>query len=254
MPPMGGQPMQPIQPVQPAVPNGAPGMPMVQQVQLAPEDKKDITSLIKTIVIIVVSLIAVTFIGVFIWMFIQYSDVQNDIDEKIDAAVAKARDEQITKDEAEFAEREKYPYKVFTGPADYGSLSFQYPKTWSVYVADSATSGGDFKAYFNPIQVDTVAKDTVNALRVSIRNKAFDEVAEEYQKAMNKKDSNLTMESVTVNGITANRYTGTIPDTENLSGFIIIFKIRDKTAVVQTDSALFKDDYDKLIQTITFNE
>ena len=238
----------------PVQPEGG-SMRQMETNKTAPVEKpKDTAGLVKTIIIIVLSLIAVTFIGLFIWMFIQYSDVQNDIDEKIDAAVAKARDEQITKDEAEFAEREKYPYKVFTGPADYGSLSFQYPKTWSVYVADSATSGGDFKAYFNPIQVDTVAKDTVNALRVSIRNKAFDEVAEEYQKAMNKKDSNLTMESVTVNGITANRYTGTIPDTENLSGFIIIFKIRDKTAVVQTDSALFKDDYDKLIQTITFNE
>ncbi len=69
---------------------------------------------------------------------------------------------------------------------------------------------------------------------------------------MDKKGSNLTMESETVNSFSANRYTGTIPGTD-LSGYIIIFKIRDKTAIVQTDSVLFADDYNKLIETIKFN-
>ena len=53
--------------------------------------------------------------------------------------------------------------------------------------------------------------------------------------------------------ITGNKYTGTIPNTQ-LSGFIVIFKIRDKTAILQTDSVLFKDDYDKLLETVTFNK
>lgn len=212
----------------------------------------NLTDLIKTIAIIALSLVAVTFIGLFIWSSAEYRDIEDEVQSKIDAAVAKAKDEVSAKKEAEFLEREKNPSKTFSGPADYGQLTFQYPKTWSVYVADPATNGGDFHAYFNPVQVDTVSEDTVNALRVSIINKAFDVVAADYQKAMNKKDSNLKVESVTVNGITANRYTGTIPGTE-LSGYIIIFKIRDKTAIVQTDSVLFADDYNKLIETITFN-
>ena len=208
--------------------------------------------LIKTIAIIALSLVSATFVILFIWIMGEYRAVQTDVQGQIDTAVASAKDEQFTKLHAEFAEAEKYPYRAFSGPADYGQLSFQYPKTWSVYVADPATNGGDFNAYFNPIQVDTVAKDTINALRVSIVNKPFDTVVAEYQKAMDKKDSNLTMESVTVNGFSANRYTGTIPNTE-LSGYIIIFKIRDKTAIVQTDSVLFRDDFNKLIETITFN-
>jgi hypothetical protein len=88
-------------------------------------------------------------------------------------------------------QREKYPYKTFSGPADYGQLTFEYPKTWSVYVAAPATNGGDFNAYFNPIQVDAVGKDTINALRVTIRNKSFEDVTAEYQKAMDKKDYNV---------------------------------------------------------------
>ena len=269
---MGGQPMpemQPVQgmagapgmqPIQPAMPQYGPtpgGMPMVQQVQAPLVPKKDYSGLIKTIVIIVVSLIAVTFIGLFIWMLVEKNEAQSNLDGKIEVAVAEAEDEQAQKMEAEFLEREKYPFKTFSGPVDYGQLTFEYPKTWSVYVAAAAAnSDGDFNAYFNPIQVDAVGKETVNALRVTIRDESFDEVSKEYQKAMDKKNSNLTMTSVTIgkNGnINANRYTGTIPNTD-LSGFIVTFKIRDKTAVLQTDSVLFQGDFDKLLGTVIFNE
>lgn len=257
-PQMGGMP--PVQPMQSQMPTQPmqPGQPMVQQVQAPMVPQKDVAGLIKTIVIIIVSLIAVTFIGLFIWMNMNYQEAKTDVDSQIAVAVAEAKDEQASRLEADFLEREKYPYKTFSGPADYGQLTFEYPKTWSVYVAAAATnSDGDFNAYFNPVQVDAVGDDTVNALRVTIRDKSFDEVTEEYQRAMNRKDSGLTVTSVTIgknNNITANRYTGKIPDTKDLSGFIVTFKIRDKTAILQTDSVLFQADFDKLLGTVIFNE
>ena len=240
---------QPVQPIQPAT--GTSGSAVVQQLQL-PNDGRDTSGLIKTIVIIILALVAVTFIGLFIWMFMQYSEAHEDVTGQINVAVAEAKDEQAKELEAEFLEREKYPYNTFLGPADYGELSFEYPKTWSVYVAADAAKGGDFAAYLNPVQVNAVAEDTINALRVTIRNKSFEDVAAEYQKMMEKKDANLTVESVTVNGVSANRYTGTIPNT-SLSGYIVIFKIRDKTAILQTDSVLFREDFDKLLETVNFN-
>ena len=256
MPPMGGQPMQPIQPAQPMMQTGAPGMPMVQQIQLAPEEKKDIAGLIKTIAIIVLSLIAVTFIGLFIWMTLQYNDARTDVDGQISVAIAKAKDEQTSKMEAEFLEREKYPFKVFKGPADYGELTFEYPKTWSVYVESAANSGGDFNAYFNPIQIDELNKDTINALRVSIMNTSFDSITEKLKRDVDRKNSELTVEAVTIgkdNNITANRYSGRIPSTV-FSGYIVTFKIRDKTVMLQTDSVLFTDDFNKLLGTIIINQ
>ena len=69
---------------------------------------------------------------------------------------------------------------------------------------------------------------------------------------MDKKDSDLSVEAVTVGGVAANRYTGTIPNTE-LSGVVVIFKIRDKTAILQTDAMAFVDDFDKLLATVQFN-
>ena len=229
--------------------------PMVQQASGSSLAYKDNSGFIKTIAIIVISLVAVTFIGLFIWIFMQYSDVSADVDEQITVAVAKAKDEQAAQMEAEFTEREKLPYKAFSGPVDYGQLTFNYPKTWSVYVAADASNGGDYQAFFNPNQVNTVSEDTINALRLIIKDKSFDDVASEYQRFMDRKDSNLTMQAVTIDakdGIPANRYTGTIPNTD-LNGIIIIFKIRDKTAVFQTDSQLFEEDFNNLLRTIEFN-
>lgn len=247
--------MPQVQPLDGSGSQAMSGAPMVQQAQVKLEKKKDNVGLIKTVAIIIVSLIAVTFIGLFIWMSLQYNEVQTDVQGQIDMAVAEAKDKQAAEMEADFAEREKFPYKTFSGPADYGQLTFNYPKTWSVYIADAANKGGDFNAYFNPNQVEAVGKDTINALRVTILNKSFEDVTADYQKKMEQKDSGLTMESVTFgknNDITGNRYTGTIPGTD-LNGYIVIFKIRDKTAVLQTDSVLFKADFEELLKTVQFN-
>lgn len=255
----GGQPMPPVQPIQPAGPQypgapnmPAPGMPMVQQVQLPPEPKKDIAGLVKTIVIILLSLVAVTFIGLFIWMMLQYDEARTDVDGQIERAVLVAKDEQAQKDEAEFLEREKYPYKTFSGPADYGELTFQYPKTWSVYVAQDASMGGDFEAYFNPVEVETVSGVTINALRLNILNQSFDNVVQQYQGILQDPNGGLNMTTIDVDGTAANRYEGKIPGTE-FNGIFVVFKIRDKTAVLRTDSVLFADDFNKLIETVTFN-
>lgn len=234
----------PVQPTQKREPV------MIQQV-VAPDKKQDASNLTKTIVLIVEALVAVTFIGLFIWIYSEYNAVRTDVEGQITKAVAEARIQQADKDEAEFAEREKYPYKTFSGPEDYGELSFEYPKTWSVFVAADASKGGDFIAYLNPGQINPVTNDMINALRVTIRDASFESVVSEYQNIMSR-NSDLTVESITVNGGTANRYSGTIPGTD-LKGIIVVLKIRDKTAILSTDSLLFKSDFEKVIDSIKFN-
>lgn len=234
------------------------GMPMVQQVPVVATPQKSASGLIKTIVIVILALVSVTFIGLFIWMFLQYNEVQEDVDYKISLAVAEAKDEQGEQDRIRYENDIKYPLQTFSGPADYGQLTFEYPKTWNVYVESDAANGGDFLAYFNPGQVNTVSKDTINALRVSILDDSYEDVVSKYQRAVDAKDSNLAVQAVTIGNeekgiqVTANRYTGTIPNTD-LSGYIVIFKIRDKTVIMQTDSVLFEADFDALLNTIVFN-
>ncbi len=267
--------MPPVQPVTPVPPmSGMPPvgggmgmnpagmgsnmMPMVQQVQVQPEPKKDVAGLVKTIVIVILSLALVTFIGLFIWMTVEKTTLEEEWDTRTAAEVAKAVDEEAMDQANKCAEDKKYPYETFTGPVDYGQLSLQYPKTWSVYVERAATQGGDFYAYMNPVQVDEVGDDTINALRITISTDTFDEVTADYQDDVEDEDSQLTMSSIQIGdaekGTTspANRYDGVIPGTE-LRGSIVVFKIRDKTVILQTDSELFIPEFDKLLGTITFN-
>ena len=256
-----GNSVQPVtQPqMQPVLgPNGQPliganGMPMMQASPVVQVDRSGGASgLLKTIIIIVLSLTTLAFAGLFVWKQMEYANVQGDVDALISDAVEKAKSAQREEDLAQFAEDEKSPLQTFVGPADYGQLSFEYPKTWSVYIALDATNGGDYEAYFNPFAVEAVSKTTVNALRVYIRNRSFEDVTAELQKTLNSANSGLTMSTVEINGIVMNRYVGKIPNTQ-LDGAFVVFKIRDKTAIVRTDATQFMGDFDTVVNTIKFN-
>ena len=267
-----GQPMGPAQVAQPIQTpdvqagaaagiqsNPVTGAPMMIQTPISSEPPityaKQASSLVKTIVIIALSLVSLTFIGLFIWMFMLYNGAKTDVDGQVADAVVAAVDDNTTKLESEFAEREKYPFQTFAGPADYGALTFEYPQTWSVYVARDARNGGDFEAYFNPIEVYEVSNETIDSLRLAIRDRAFDDVVGGYQRELEGDQPKMRLESVTIGkdkNITANRYTGQIPGTEH-NGIVVIFKIRDKTVIMQTDSMSFQKDFDTLLSSVRFN-
>ena len=255
--PMGpaqmAQPMQNMQNMQ----NPITGQPMIMQAPVAeiPLPRKDVRSLVKTIAIIALSLLSLTFIGLFIWMLMEYTAARTDVDGQIAVKVVEAVDENTEKLENDFAEREKYPFRTFAGPADYGELTFEYPKTWSVYIPEDASNGGDFRAYFNPIEVSAISSEAINSLRLSILDQAFDSVISSYQGELEGETPNMRLDLVTIgqgNNVNANLYSGKIPGTEFM-GYVAIFKIRDKTVIIQTDSILFEEDYSKILASIRFN-
>ena len=211
---------------------------------------KNRIDLMKTVGLIVVSLLAVLFIGLFIWMWVKWNDASTNVKGKVDVAVAEAKNELQTKLESEFEEKEKYPYKVFTGPTDLGELSFEYPKTWSLYVQSSANRGGDYAAYLNPGQVNVVQDDTVMALRVSIKGTLFDQAISDFAEKVRSGD--MTLSTTVVNGNNVNVYTGKLDN--EYQGIICVFKLRDKTVILQTDStSVFSDDFYRILKTVKFN-
>ena len=211
---------------------------------------KNRIDLMKTVGLIVVSLLAVLFIGLFIWMWVKWNDASTNVKGKVDVAVAEAKNELQTKLESEFEEKEKYPYKVFTGPTDLGELSFEYPKTWSLYVQSSANRGGDYAAYLHPGQVNVVQDDTVMALRVSIKGTLFDQAISDFAEKVRSGD--MTLSTTVVNGNNVNVYTGKLDN--EYQGIICVFKLRDKTVMLQTDStSVFSDDFYRILKTVKFN-
>lgn len=212
-------------------------------------DKKDYSGIIKTVCLIFTSLLAVTFIGLFIYMTVQKNEAETDVEGKIELAVAEAETALETKLEKEFEEKEKYPYKTFAGPSDFGSLTFEYPKTWSVYLPDDGSRANDFKSYFNPGQVNIVQDETVMALRVSIVNQLTEEVKQDFADKV--EGGEMTVSTTIVNGNNVDVYAGELDS--RLMGIVCVFKIRDKTAIIQTDAMLFKEDFYRVLETIRFN-
>lgn len=214
-----------------------------------PKQKKDHSSLVKTILLVFTTILSITFLGLFIWMFFQYNEASTDVEGKVELAVAKAENDIRTELEKEFEEKEKYPFKTFAGPVDFGQLTFEYPKTWSVYVPDDASRAQDFRAYFSPGQVNVVDDKTIMSLRVSIVNTLTDEVKEGYADRV--EQGEMTVSTTVVNGVNVDVYTGKL-ESDN-QGIVCLFKIRDKTAIIQTDAMLFSEDFYRVLGKIRFN-
>jgi hypothetical protein len=182
-----------------------------------------------------------------IWAFLNYNEQKTNVDSKVELAVAEAKKAQADEDEAKFAEREKEPNRQFVGPDDYGRLVFDYPKTWSVYVARES---GPFEAYLNPVTVPPVSRDQQFALRVTIEQEEYDEVIQSYQSLV--EDGKLRSSAVSSMGHNGTRLDGNF--TDNIRGSAVIFRVRDKTITLRTDADTFKPDFEKIIKTIDFNQ
>lgn len=203
--------------------------------------------LISTIGLIVL----VVGVGAFaIWAFVNYNNQKTDVEAKINDAVVIAKKDQADSDAIKFAAREKEPNRQFVGPNDYGQVTFNYPKTWSVYVSKDATSGGSYEAYFNPIIIPAISSSQQYALHVLIEQKDYDKTLSGFDSLVKKGD--LTSSSVTASGTTGTRLDGAF--SKDIHGSMVIFKIRDKVLTVRTDADVFKPDFNALITTIKFNQ
>lgn len=188
--------------------------------------------------------------GLAIWSFMGYNDQKTNVDNKIATAVNDAKNAQAVKDEAKFFERDKEPNREFVGPTDYGRVTFNYPKTWSVFVNKDLSIGDTYEAYLNPVSVPPISSTQQYALRVLIESKDYDKAIASYDYLVKKGD--LTATSVTADGNNGTRLDGSF--SKDIRGSAVIFKIRDKTLTIRTDANTFKADFDKLVSTIKFNQ
>lgn len=203
------------------------------------------------------TLIAIIFIittviagGAFAWALINYFDQKDNVDTKVSSAVATAVKDQADKDAAAYEKLENDPTRTFAGPEDYGELTFKYSKAWSVYVDKDASSGDMYQAYLNPVTVPPVSSSQRYALRVTIQTKDYEDVIDSFQTLVKRGD--LKSSSVKVGGADGTRLDGNF--TKDIRGSAVVFKIRDKTVTLRTDANTFKDKFNALIKTVTFND
>lgn len=188
--------------------------------------------------------------GVAIWSYMQYQEKKTDVDGQIALAVAAGKKEQAEEDELKIQAAREEPYVQFVGPSDYGRVTFDYPRNWSAYIEKDASQGGNFEAYLNPVTVPPISNRERYALRVTILDEDYEEVLADYQRLVERGDVKTT--NISINGVNGMRVDGSF--SEELRGSAVVFKIRDKTLVMQTDADTFKKYFDRIIKTIEFNQ
>ncbi len=198
---------------------------------------------------IVLGLLVLVFGSFAIWLYVNYSDQKTNVQGRVDVAVATAKKSQSDVDQAKYLEQEKQPYRQFQGPQELGGVTFDYPKTWSVYV-DKDGSANIFEAYLQPGVVPSVSGKTPYATRVSINSVSYDSTLQSYSSLV--KTGKLKSSPVSVNGQNGTRFDGNFSTT--VQGSMVIFKIRDKSLKVSTESPTFLNDYQTaILGSLKFN-
>ncbi len=184
--------------------------------------------------------------GFAVWAFLGRQDFKNNSDKKSAEAVAVAIKKEDTRKDAEFAEAEKSPYKSYTGAATYGSLSFQYPKTWSAYIAESTNSSMPIDGYFAPNFVPDLKSDTSFALRAQILGQSYATVLATFNSAIQKSGLDAkAFRAEKVPSVLGTILQGQIIQKKN--GIIVLLPLRDKTIKIWTEGDDFKNDFMKII-------
>jgi hypothetical protein len=204
-----------------------------------------VNSLMISLVLAVVLLVlAAVFAG---WAFSSRQDYKNNVDGKIKVAVAVAQVQAATTEKAQLAQDEKQPYYTYQGPPQYGSISFQYPRTWSAYVNVSGSNGSALlDGYFMPPILSSVNDSTANfALRVQVLNQPYAQIIKQLQGQKTLTSSTYTLPLVpSAVGV---KVSGPLQVTPGSTGVMVIVPDRTNTIEIWSDGAAFQSDFNTVI-------
>ena len=208
--------------------------------------------------LVAISLLSLAFLAAAVfagWAFMSRQDYKVKSDKKAAAAAESARIEESVSQQARFEEESKVPYKKFTGSTTYGSVSFNYPKTWSGYV-DESVSSEPINGYFHPAIVPGLQSKAAYALRVELVDTDYSSVLGQHDSEIKdgsaKASAYIPPKMVAVTNVQPGIRLDGVLDSST-SGSMIIIKVRDKTLQVYTQSNDFLNDFNNTILTsLTF--
>lgn len=181
-------------------------------------------------------------LGFGVWAYAERQKYKNDTDALIESAVQVAVDKKSSEKDNEFLEKEKEPYRDFSGSDVLGKITYQYPKTWSGYTKNNNDT---MEVYMSPGLVSGNEK-TVYALKVTVNTKSYDQSLKEYEsKIKSGKAKASAFRLAQLPNVLGTRVDGEIAT--GINGSIVVLPLRDKTITVSSESKEFIGDLDKII-------
>jgi hypothetical protein len=186
-------------------------------------------------------------LGFGFWAFASRQDYKDNVDQKVAVAQQEAVKATQEADAAKYAEDAKKPLETYIGPAAFGNITVNYPKTWSAYAVENQSGGKPISTYFHPKTVpDAGDEDNAFALRVELVQRSYDQVVNSFSGAL--KSNKVTLEPYKlpkVPSVVGSRITGQI--TSRKQGVMIVLPLRNMTLQIWTESADFLKDLDENI-------
>lgn len=186
--------------------------------------------------------------GFGVWAFMSRQDYKNNVDAKIAVAQAATKTATQAADQVTYNQQAKYPLKAYVGPAAYGKVTVNYPKTWSAYVQDSGgNSSNPVNGYFEPGAVpDTTNSSSTFALRVQVINTPYAQSMANFTSQA--QDGTVTVAPYSlpkVGSVTGSIVTGQIET--NVNGIMIVLPLRSTTLEVWTEQPAEEADFTNII-------
>lgn len=189
------------------------------------------------------------------WAYKGRQDYKNNSDTKTSAAVESAKKAQASELQKVFDEQQKKPSVSYKGPTTYGTITFDYPKTWSGYV-DGSVSGEPINGYFYPQIVPGLQSKSAYALRVELVDSEYASILQQHDSQVKdgtaKASAYVPPKMVGVANVQpGTRFDGVLD--QDITGSMVIIKVRDKTLEVYTQSNDFLSDFNNtVLPSLTF--
>ncbi len=221
-------------------------MPSAQQIVANQKPKK--SHVLEILLIIFIFIIGAGAIGGAAYCQSQFSALNANVLTDRSNRANEAMQAQKSIDDKAYENRNASDTREFTGPSDFGALTFKYPKTWKVYLENNDDSNPTYTAYFAPDYVPPNNGSYNYALIFKLQNIDYDK----YLQNLSQKKL-ISISPIYLNGLTGSKATGKLDDKEEqANGSEAIIKVNDYTAILRTDDYdKYGEEFDTILQTLT---
>lgn len=209
----------------------------------APVQKK--SHIGEIILIIFIFIIAGAAVGGAIYCYTQYDELNREVLADRSIKVDNAKAEQKTQDEQNYEIRTKKTTREFTGPSNFGALTFEYPKDWNVYIANDSSTEPSFTAYFSPEYVKPLNSEN-QGLIFKINSTNYENQIKQYENNL------ISSQAHSQNGLTGSIFTGKLDKkADSKTGKAVVLQINNYSATIMTpDYDTYGVQFDTIISTL----